>query len=121
MVTTVGGILAVISGVVALAALFGVIAARFALSRKETTTQVWKEEAEAYKAKSERTDVALADLTSAFAALTHRVERVEGENVILRELVTGKAEIAALAKAVDHGFADIRSLLTPSAVRSAAA
>jgi len=111
MVTSIGGILAVIAGCVALAALLGVMYARFISSKGETTTQIWKDEAAAYKAKSERESIALRELTASFTLLSARVTKVEAENTLLRELVTAKHEINELSARVDEGFNGLRHML----------
>lgn len=111
MVTSIGGILAVVAGCIAIAALLGTLYAKFITTKGDTTTQVWKDEAAAYKAKSERESVALRDLTASFTLLSARVTKVEAENTLLRELVTAKHEINELSNRVDEGFSGLRHLL----------
>jgi cell shape-determining protein MreC len=70
----------------------------------DTTANIWKGEAEAQKARAERLEMALSELSE-------RVGRLEAENRRLAELVTGAAAIAELRALVIAQHEDIRSRL----------
>lgn len=70
----------------------------------ETTAQLWREEAEAWKAKAERLEEALNDLT-------RRVANLESENQTLRALHDSRAEVLSLRDAVLPVLAEIRMRL----------
>lgn len=89
----------------AIAALVGFVWARFRTSADETTSRVWKEEAEAQKARADRLEASLNSLAV-------RVERLEHENETLRDLATGKGELIALRADIGAGFARLEGLLT---------
>lgn len=108
-----GTVLAVLAGLATLAALIGLLVARFRTSADEQTLAVWKGEAEAQKVRADRLDAAVV-------ALTARVEKVEHENTLLKELVTGRQEIAELSRIVDSRFTRLEALLTPSPMQSGA-
>ena len=71
----------------------------------DTTVSIWKGEAEAQKARAERLEMALTELTE-------RVARLEAENRRLAELVTGAAAIAELKALVIEQHADIVARVT---------
>jgi len=72
--------------------------------KTEETAKVWREEAAAWRAKAERMERELADLR-------RRVERLEAENQVLRELHDSRAEIAALRETVNQSMAELRTLI----------
>lgn len=109
----VGTVLAVLASLAALAGLVAGIVAKFRTSADEQTLAVWKGEAEAQKVRADRLDAAVV-------ALTARVEKVEHENTLLKELVTGRQEIAELSRIVDSRFTRLEALLTPSPVQAGA-
>jgi metal-dependent amidase/aminoacylase/carboxypeptidase family protein len=80
----------VIGGIVALFGLIAtaaVIVVRWRTSSDETTAKLWKEEAEAWKAKAERLEVM-------YSSLDKRVEHLEQENKMLRQLHDNRRDIA---------------------------
>lgn len=88
-------------------ATIGAVAAaviRWRSSADETTAELWKGEAEAYKAKAER-------LEAAFYALERRVEHLESENRALRALHDSREEMLALRIAITEGFSDLKTIL----------
>jgi hypothetical protein len=107
----VGTVVAVLAALGGLAVLVGVLIARARTSADESTRDIWKGEAEAQKARGDR-------LESDIKALVIRVERVEHENTLLRELVTGRQEIADLTRTISAEFAEVKALLTPSPVHN---
>jgi hypothetical protein len=109
-----GTVVAVLAGLAGLAVIVGVLIARARNSADETTLAVWKGEAEAQKARADRLDAAVA-------ALTARVDKVEHENTLLKELVTGRQEIAELGRIVEARFTRLEALLTPSPVQGGGA
>jgi FtsZ-binding cell division protein ZapB len=92
-------------GAIATLGAFGAVWAKFRTSSDETTAKLWKEEAEAWKAKANR-------LEEMYSSLEKRVDHLENENRMLRELHDNKSEIAALRADVAQGFADLRVALT---------
>lgn len=116
MIESVGALLAILGGIVALAAVVGLVIARIRTSADESTLAIWKGEAEAQKARGDRLETMVTHLTTRADSLTTRVEKVEHENAVLRELVTGRQEIAELARVVDARLGKIEALLTPSPV-----
>lgn len=94
-------------GVLGLSAALGAAFVLFKSNVNKATTELWKGEAEAQKARGDRLESALADLTV-------RVERVEQENKTLREMASASREIAALTKIVESvadDMADIKEAL----------
>lgn len=88
-------------------ATLGALAAAWARIRAgngETTVSVWRDEASAWRAKAERLEQAIAELTQ-------RVDRLEAENRVLRTIADPRADMAALRSTLEHGFADLRALL----------
>lgn len=104
------GLLAVagwVVGVLGLAAALGAAVVLFKSNVNKATTELWKGEAEAQKARGDRLQAAITDLTL-------RVERVEQENKTLRELATAERAIGALTKVVEEvrdEMADIKEAL----------
>lgn len=70
----------------------------------ETTAALWKEEAEAWKARALRLD-------EAFTALEKRVDHLESENKMLRALHDNREEMNALRDAITQGFSTLTNLL----------
>lgn len=83
---------------------FGAAFVRWRSSVDETTTAVWREEAEAYKAKAERLEVLIRDLA-------RRVSHLEAENTTLRALHDSRAEVLSLREAVMPALAEIAARL----------
>lgn len=79
----------------------GMAYVRWRSDSTETTAAVWREEAQAWKAKADRLEKSLADLT-------RRVDKLEAENNVLRSVADPRAEISALRDAVVSGFAEMR-------------
>lgn len=79
-----------------------VVAGLFNIRQKRG--DVWRDEAEAYRAKAERLEQELADLRD-------RVERIEIENRRLAELASGREAVAELAEKIDGNHAEILSAL----------
>lgn len=91
------------AGLATVAALAAAVA-RWRSSSDETTATLWKDEAAAWKAKAERLEKALEDLTK-------RVEHIEQENTVLRTLNSNTGEIVALRVTMNEGFASILSAI----------
>ena len=106
----VGTVIAVLAGLATLAALVGLMIARARNSADDTTLALWKGEAEAQKVRADRLD-------SDLKAVIIRVEKLEHENSLLKELVTGRQEIAELARVTAARFDRLEALLTPSPVQ----
>lgn len=68
------------------------------------TAEIWKNEAEAQKARADRLEFAIRELTE-------RVSSLESENRQLRELVSGTAAIADLRLLVVEQHAELKALL----------
>lgn len=77
---------------------------RWRSSSDETTAVLWREEAAAWKAKAERLEQSLLDLT-------RRVDHLEAENKALRTLHDSRSDVAALRESLTSGLADIRARL----------
>src|SRR4051794_40170331 len=77
---------------------------RIRSSVDEETLTLWKGEAEAWKARAERIETEFEDIR-------RRVEHVEAENRLLRELHSNRADVATLLAAITDGFADIRKTI----------
>lgn len=77
---------------------------RWRSSADETTGRLWKDEAEAWKAKAER-------LESMYTDLAKRVDNLESENRTLRALHDNREEMLALGKVITEGFADLKTIL----------
>jgi chromosome segregation ATPase len=88
------------AGLGALAAAF----VRIKSSVDNQTAEIWKGEAEAQKARADRLEMQLAELTE-------RVGRLEAENRHLSELVTGQAAMAELRSLVVTQHNELTSLL----------
>jgi hypothetical protein len=69
------------------------------------TAEIWKGEAEAQKARADRLEMQLEELTG-------RVARLEAENRHLSELVTGQAAIAELRSLTVQHFEELKALLS---------
>jgi hypothetical protein len=85
----------------------GALAAAYVRVRSSVdnqTAEIWKGEAEAQKARADRLEVALAELSE-------RVARLEAENRHLSELVTGQAAIADLKALVLAQHQELTSLI----------
>src|SRR5690606_38542569 len=83
--------------------LVGLLAAAVTVWRSAGQTQaskIWREEAEAHKARGDRLEAGLADLRAEFATYrdetSRRIEHLESENATLRELVTARDAISTL-------------------------
>lgn len=88
-------------------ATLGALSAAFVRWRSgadETTKDLWREEAEAWKAKAERLEILLGDLT-------RRVENLEAENQTLKALHDSRAEVLSLREAIMPVLADISARL----------
>jgi uncharacterized protein YlxW (UPF0749 family) len=70
-----------------------VTVSRYRLDRHADGARIWRDEAEAEKARADRLESELADLGA-------RVSRLEQENGLLRSLVTGERAIQDLAAKV---------------------
>ncbi|WP_200209106.1 hypothetical protein [Micromonospora coerulea] len=91
----------------------GAIAAAFIRWRStsdETTAALWKEEAEAWKARAIRLD-------ESFSALEKRVDHLESENKMLRALHDNREEMNALRDAITSGFSTLSNLLIAHQVK----
>lgn len=95
-----GWIFGSVAGIGALAAAY----VRVRSSVDNQTAEIWKGEAEAQKARADRLEVALSELSE-------RVARLEAENRHLSELVTGQAAIAELKSLVIAQHQEITSLI----------
>jgi TolA-binding protein len=92
-------------------ATLGAVGAAYVRFRSDTdnaTAEIWKGEAEAQKARADRLEEQLKELTG-------RVSRLEAENRHLSELVTGQAAIAELKSLVVTQHQDLISLLRSEA------
>ncbi|MEV6638095.1 hypothetical protein AB0M54_45970 [Actinoplanes sp. NPDC051470] len=97
-------LLGTVAGVVALVALIAVAVVRWRSTSDEETSRLWKGEAEAQKARADRLESGLADLTRRMTAL-------EEENRVLRSLYDSREEMAQLRHAMTDGFTTLASLL----------
>jgi hypothetical protein len=95
-----GWVFGSVTGIGALAAAY----VRVRSSVDDQTAEIWKGEAEAQKARADRLEMALRELTD-------RVVRLEAENRHLSELVTGTAAIAELKTLVIAHHEEITSLI----------
>lgn len=98
-------ILGVIFGAITILGLLATAYVRWRSSSVETTATLWKEEAEAWKAKANR-------LEEMYSSLEKRVDHLEAENRMLRELHDSKREIGELRLAMTEGFAEIKIAIT---------
>ncbi|MDG9711154.1 hypothetical protein [Streptomyces sp. DH10] len=69
------------------------------------TAEIWKGEAEAQKARADRLEVELGELSA-------RVTRLEQERELLLSMATGQAAITELRSAMTAQFEEVKSLLT---------
>jgi uncharacterized protein YlxW (UPF0749 family) len=69
------------------------------------TAEIWKGEAEAQKARADRLEVELGELSA-------RVTRLEQERELLLSMATGQAAITELRTAMNSQFEEVKSLLT---------
>ncbi|MFD6970133.1 hypothetical protein [Streptomyces sp. NPDC059949] len=93
-------------------ATFGAVGAAYVRVRSDTdnaTAEIWKGEAEAQKARADRLEEQLKELTG-------RVSRLEAENRHLSELVTGQAAIAELKAVVTAQHQELISLFRTAPV-----
>jgi hypothetical protein len=95
-----GWIFGSFAGIGALAAAY----VRIRSSVDDQTAAIWKGEAEAQKARADRLEAALKELTE-------RVNRLEAENRHLTELVTGAAAVAELKSLVIAQHDELVSLI----------
>jgi hypothetical protein len=95
-----GWVFGSVAGIGALAAAY----VRVRSSVDDQTAEIWKGEAEAQKARADRLEMALRELTD-------RVVRLEAENRHLSELVTGTAAIAELKTLVIAHHEEITSII----------
>jgi hypothetical protein len=89
------------------AAGLGALAAAFVRVKSSVdnqTAEIWKGEAEAQKARGDRLEAALQELSD-------RVGRLEAENRHLAELVTGQAAISELTSLVIANHRELTSLI----------
>lgn len=91
-------------GALAVLAALGAAYVRVRSSVDNATAEIWKGEAEAQKARADRLEMALKELTD-------RVARLEAENRHLSELVTGTAAIAELKTLVTAQHEELTSLI----------
>jgi len=90
----------------------GLLAAAYVRVRSSVdnqTAEIWKGEAEAQKARADRLEAQLDELTG-------RVARLETENRHLSELVTGQAAIAELRSLVVAQHQELTSLIRTAPV-----
>lgn len=88
-------------------ATIGAVAAAFTRWRSastETVSVLWREEAEAQKARADRLETTVNELS-------RRMDALEAENKSLRTLHDTRDEMAALRSAVTAGLADLHNLL----------
>ena len=89
----------------------GALAAAYVRVRSSVdnqTAEIWKGEAEAQKARADRLEAQLEELSG-------RVARLEAENRHLSELVTGQAAIAELRSLMVSQHQEITSLIRTEA------
>jgi hypothetical protein len=100
MLTTVSAIVGLILSVLAVGAIIATVWARFRTTADETTTVLYKAEAEAWKARAERLEAEFAtyrtEMASQVASLASRVDSLEVENRFLRSQYDYREEIAAV-------------------------
>lgn len=104
-------IIAVVGMAIALAALFGVFVARYRTSKDDETLSIWRGEAEAWKEKAQRLETTLSAQQKSIDLLTDRINKVEHENEMLRELVTGRKAIEELHNEVSAGITELKTLI----------
>lgn len=104
-------LLAIVGTAVALAALFGVFVAKYRTSKDDETLSIWRGEAEAWKEKATRLEQTLTAQQKSIDLLTDRINKVEHENELLRELVTGEKAIKELQAEITAGFAAMEMLI----------
>ncbi|MFF4818074.1 hypothetical protein ACFY2K_26215 [Kitasatospora sp. NPDC001309] len=87
-----------------LAAGLGAAFIRFRSEADNESARLWRDNAEAEKARAERLEGVISDLTA-------RVERLENENALLRGLVTGERAMRALSTLVTDQHAEVLAAL----------
>lgn len=92
-------------GSLAILGALGAAYVRVRSSVDNATAEIWKGEAEAQKARADRLEMQLEELTG-------RVARLEAENRHLSELVTGTAAIAELRALAVHQHEELKALLS---------
>jgi cell shape-determining protein MreC len=100
-------LLGVAGWVLGATAVLGSLAAAFVKIRSSVdnqTAEIWKGEAEAQKARADRLETALTELSE-------RVARLEAENRHLSELVTGQAAISELRTLVLSQHRELTALI----------
>lgn len=88
-------------------ATLGVLAAAYVRWRAGGHTEavtLWRDEAAAWRAKAERQDAAIAELT-------RRVDHLETENRVLRTLHDSRAEMVALRDTVERKLTELTAML----------
>lgn len=111
-------ILAIVGTAVALAALFGVFVAKYRTSKDDETLNIWRGEAEAWKEKATRLETTLSAQQKSIELLTDRVNKVEHENEMLRELVTGQKRLEEIHTDLNTGLAELKTILVERGKRS---
>ena len=98
--------------------LCGLLPAAVVVWRNSSHTQaaqLWKEEAEAQKARGDRLEAGLAELRREFSAYREetsaRIAHLEQENDLLRELVTGREALSTLEKVTRQQHAETLAAL----------
>ncbi|WP_034088748.1 hypothetical protein [Streptacidiphilus albus] len=81
-----------------------VTVSRYNLEHASDSSRIWRDEAEAEKARADR-------LESSLESLTARVGRLESENNFLRSMVTGERALADLAALVATQHAETMTAL----------
>lgn len=89
-----------IGAVLSLAALLSAGVVVWRNAGRTQAASIWRQEAEAHKARGDRLEAGLNDLRAEFATYrdetSRRIEHLESENATLRELVTARDAISTL-------------------------
>lgn len=104
---TIPSLVAVTVGVLTI---LGLVAVAFVYARgvaRKTAAELWRDEATAQKARADRLEAVVADLTK-------RVDRLEATNEQLAQMASGKAAVAELQTHIDHQHAELVSLIQSS-------
>lgn len=101
-----------VASILGIAALIGAGIVVFRSAAAKATAELWRGEAEAQKARGDRLEQSMTDLT-------HRVEKLEEENKTLRSIATSGREITALTAEIGHLRDEVRLALVHATTTSA--
>lgn len=98
-------LISAVSAALLIAGAAGVAWAIFTTSAQKQATESWRAEAEAQEKRGDRLEQDISRMKADMAVTTHRLEAVELDNLQLRELVTGKAQVEKLTTLVTDNHA----------------